>query len=781
MKNIMEKFRGCVETLKYTDGIVQMQEFCYSKAVEAWQTWKDYNISPDKIAELSAMPYQVFCTSADKDIVSVRDAIFRVVAYCDTNARDKNTINEYDDKRTVAMAGIYQNAWVKQLLKYKLDPVSVSSGIRNTIAYLENPTENWPIVSETHRQEIARYFCDTPEYDPNSFNTILWSALGDCWEGKNRQNATAFLTHCIYNISHEWKQGSDIAGLIAHEAADGWKYDLQNEMSNGSYGCIWWHKLPNKQHRSEILQKLRSIIDDGDTFDFYYIKNNQAYFKAVVKDFATVDDYAERQEQWSEHNPVWFNPDISEYCDDNHQADIVFLISSFEHIEPGIMIDNFHLYKNRTYNHRTDIVAYEAIETVSVGSIKSTSKMQKYADILISNRNLVLTGAPGTGKTFLAKQIAEMLGATEDNGQCQMVQFHPSMDYTDFVEGLRPVKSDDDSSEVSGFKRHNGVFKQFCADALTNLQKSKNNRDVMFEQNLEDAYYRLVDDIENNEVSDIPTRSGIKMPCNISSDGNIVLTTQNSNKKNVYTVSLAQLKRIAKIFRNAKDLSNINNISKTLRNEIGIGGHSSAFWATLKLIYDRYYQELQEQTSQQCVQLKNFVFIIDEINRGELSKIFGELFFSLDPGYRGEKGRVLTQYQNLIDKSDIFGAGFYVPENVYIIGTMNDIDRSVESMDFAIRRRFVWCEITAEDSAESMNLNAETCNYMTRLNTGLKNAGFSSAYYVGGAYFLKLNSGETTPEELWDYRLSSLLYEYLRGREDADEQLCNLKNAFFGF
>ena len=79
--------------------------------------------------------------------------------------------------------------------------------------------------------------------------------------------------------------------------------------------------------------------------------------------------------------------------------------------------------------------------------------------------------------------------------------------------------------------------------------------------------------------------------------------------------------------------------------------------------------------------------IFDEINRGEISKIFGELFFSIYPDYRSDKDKVKTQYQNLVEKGDDFDYEFYVPENVYIIGTMNDIDRSVESMDFAFRRR----------------------------------------------------------------------------------------------
>ena len=89
---------------------------------------------------------------------------------------------------------------------------------------------------------------------------------------------------------------------------------------------------------------------------------------------------------------------------------------------------------------------------------------------------------------------------------------------------------------------------------------------------------------------------------------------------------------------------------------------------------------------------KKFVFIIDEINRGEISKIFGGTFFSVDPGYRGQKGSVSTQYANLHENDE----KFYIPENVYIIGTMNDIDRSVDTFDFAMRRRFRFVEVTAE-------------------------------------------------------------------------------------
>jgi len=173
---------------------------------------------------------------------------------------------------------------------------------------------------------------------------------------------------------------------------------------------------------------------------------------------------------------------------------------------------------------------------------------------------------------------------------------------------------------------------------------------------------------------------------------------------------------------------------------------------------------------------KPFVFIIDEINRGELSKIFGELFYAIDPGYRGEKGRVSTQYQELItDETDLFKNGFYVPENVYIIGTMNDIDRSVESMDFAVRRRFAWQEISAEMSATNMGLPDDVKARMKKVNDAIEQCELSSAYHIGGAYFLKLKGADY--EGLWNNHIRGLVEEYYRGNPDGPGYIQKIHEA----
>ena len=196
---------------------------------------------------------------------------------------------------------------------------------------------------------------------------------------------------------------------------------------------------------------------------------------------------------------------------------------------------------------------------------------------------------------------------------------------------------------------------------------------------------------------------------------------------------------------------------------------------------------------------KNYVFIIDEINRGEMSKIFGELFFSIDPGYRGKKGKIRTQYANLQDEQNEFDKAlnirdsnnfghFFIPENVYIIGTMTDIDRSVDSMDFAMRRRFAFKEVKAEDRIDMLrdenNGISEYAEAAIQCMKSLNNAieateGLSSAYDIGPAYFLKLRNYKGNFRDLWDYHIEGVVREYLRGMDDDGKKFENLKKAYF--
>ncbi|MCC8176010.1 MAG: AAA family ATPase [Bacteroidales bacterium] len=355
---------------------------------------------------------------------------------------------------------------------------------------------------------------------------------------------------------------------------------------------------------------------------------------------------------------------------------------------------------------------------------------QRYVVLLKENHNIVLHGAPGTGKTYLAQKIADQMGA-----QWEMAQFHPSYDYTDFVEGLRPVNGDESGN--IGFRRMDGVFKSFCKKALRNwVDSAKSQAEIQREASLQEQVETFLTSCVEEE-REMQLTTGNRFSITEFDDEHIRVNSPDNKKVTELTLSMAEL---MKILATDNDISAVKDVKECLGQKFGTQQNSYIFIL---------YKEIKAMKGQvpvivaNAVPRKNFVFIIDEINRGDLSKIFGELFFSIDPGYRGEKGKVQTQYQNIVEDGDLFKNGFYIPENVYIIGTMNDIDRSVESMDFAMRRRFTFCEITADESAENFPLDDSTKELMSRLNNAIAATdGLGRDYQIGAAYFKNLKSPE---------------------------------------
>lgn len=419
-----------------------------------------------------------------------------------------------------------------------------------------------------------------------------------------------------------------------------------------------------------------------------------------------------------------------------------------------------------------DLEVYEKDSKNNMKYDKEPSGLvNKFTTLLKSTRNLILTGAPGTGKTYLAKQIATAMGCTKD--EIGFVQFHPSYDYTDFVEGLRPVSKD--NCDNIGFERKDGVFKEFCKKALkANFYNDSNNTD-----NFEESWEKMIGYLNENNFLEISLLSGkgnFRVELNEYGNG----LANRTYKDDVYSEG-DWIKGKSKFFSK----NQLYNIYKGLSG-VPAGGHDNYRKAIINHMESDFGLLKYRESKISSVSSKPFVFIIDEINRGEISKIFGELFFSIDPDYRGEKGRVKTQYQNLVEQGDLFSDGFFVPENVYIIGTMNDIDRSVESMDFAFRRRFAFAEVKAEDNVgmldalEELGLKDDAINKMMSLNKTISEIdGLSPSYHIGASYFLKLKEYDGDWEALWNYHLEGLLREYLRGMTNADEEMKKLENAYW--
>ena len=401
-------------------------------------------------------------------------------------------------------------------------------------------------------------------------------------------------------------------------------------------------------------------------------------------------------------------------------------------------------------------------------------KYSEYIDLLKENHNLVLTGAPGTGKTFMAQAIAEEMGCGKDE-MC-FVQFHPSYDYTDFVEGLRPIEKSD--GQV-GFERKDGVFKEFCKKALKNIVDSEKSieslsKELSWEEKLQDF---IEDAIENNTKFILSNKSEFSIE---DIKGRVIIVHNEQNEKT--TRIYVNADDIIQLLSNEVPLNYVRDIRTFFKRKFGSQPDSYAYIITKEIRKKKNNKVVLSSVNK--IDLKPFVFIIDEINRGEASKIFGELFYAIDPGYRGKTDvRVKTQYQNLIPESDVFADGCYVPDNVYIIGTMNDIDRSVESMDFAMRRRFTWKEVTPTETQsmlDTLPCADEAKKTMNRLNEEIANTdGLGTAYMVGPAYFLKLGNNGGDFKRLWNMNIEPLLKEYLRGFRKSDDILKKFRMVYF--
>lgn len=471
----------------------------------------------------------------------------------------------------------------------------------------------------------------------------------------------------------------------------------------------------------------------------------------------------------------------------------------------GILSKKFDLEENpsndiyKIQNRKTACKIIEEL-TGDIVSEYDNLLLGECIELLMQNRNLILTGAPGTGKTYLAKNIASQIILNKDydesvendinfKEQCTFVQFHPSYDYTDFVEGLRP---ENDNGNI-GFERKDGVFKAFCKKALKNLKDSEKDIATLNYDEIIKKYF--LEFIENDIQSSIEKGGyGIKglkgeeisPVVYVELKGNDRFNYKINSKQNNQYTNRENLNSLIECYKNII-IKNYDKITHKMLSEY-TSGYTSSTYGILKAFYDNYNEKIEQEKNNitvQEVEKRDFVFIIDEINRGEISKIFGELFFSVDSGYRGEKGKVQTQYANLIEDGDEFKDGFYIPENVYIIGTMNDIDRSVESMDFAMRRRFAWKEIKAEDTQETIlkdlgDLKDETIKRMNNLNKVIRNkeTNLSEAYCIGAAYFKKIKDYEGDFNKLWENHLEGLLFEYTRGMQNQETILKELKNAY---
>ena len=420
--------------------------------------------------------------------------------------------------------------------------------------------------------------------------------------------------------------------------------------------------------------------------------------------------------------------------------------------------------------------------TVQEELVQPKGYRNPFSSMLLESKNLIFRGAPGTGKTYLAREIAADIisNGYEDKYDCltdeqkqqvAFVQFHPSYDYSDFVEGLRPTTNRDGTV---GFELRDGIFKKFVDCARTNYENSqKSGETIEKEATVQESMTEFFSDVEF-DIDTFKTINGNEFTIIGVDDGHIYISIPGNAMVNKLALNLDEVR---KMLESEQKFERIKDITTFFGKTFATQGYSYDF-AIYKAIKAKKSAVSKAKAKQE--ELKKYIFIIDEVNRGEISKIFGELFFAIDPGYRGKAGEISTQYSNLHSDPD---EKFYIPENVYIIGTMNDIDRSVDSFDFAMRRRFRFVELRADErlemlaSLENEELEAEAIRRMAALNKAIVEVeDLNESYQIGASYFLKLKTLDF--DQLWTDYLQPLLQEYIQGMYDEEGILNRFARAY---
>jgi 5-methylcytosine-specific restriction protein B len=455
-----------------------------------------------------------------------------------------------------------------------------------------------------------------------------------------------------------------------------------------------------------------------------------------------------------------------------------------------VSIENLDLFSKEIHVSETLIEFYETFNAAIIryNKFEKLKKMILVKDTSVNllnyKKQIILQGPPGTGKTKSAKDIAvEMLGLRNvndlnNNDQFKLIQFHPSYTYEDFVRGIVSIPNEDGEGVL--FKTENKILAEFAEKALKNkLDSQKGATELSKEKWLNEQFEKFIDFISDE----------------IEKNGKVELT------ESVFIIGLDNdafrykgiqgwtEKGTRMLFKDIKQAFLDNN---TIRQELKHNQNvsRSAYWDATYFIktVELFRKFLTDENikfavnSNEIEPLKNYVLIIDEINRANLPSVLGELIYALE--YRDEAVESMYEFEG---KREII-----LPSNLYIIGTMNTADRSVGHIDYAIKRRFAFVDVlpthqAIDDVVTDLDLNtkakelyhkvAELFNEDKSKNVYLQSDFKAKDVQLGHSYFLVETENEL--ELKLKFEIKPLLNEYVKDGILCEDAILEINNLWY--
>jgi MoxR-like ATPase len=387
------------------------------------------------------------------------------------------------------------------------------------------------------------------------------------------------------------------------------------------------------------------------------------------------------------------------------------------------------------------------------------SKVETLKNLLFKKHQIILQGAPGTGKTYTAKEIAyslvsgenlssesnerkRQLAELEKSEQFKFIQFHPAYSYEDFVRG---IVAESNGNQID-YKTKDKILAEFAKTAFKNYQDSQKTPEILSEEKRLQLLFDEFKDFVQTAIEGTESRYKINDIAYIFEIENDAFRYKGDNWGNSQRMKF-------------QDILSLHSANVTERWQIkvleGISGlakqHATYFLLMLKIFQEFIKDKKPSIAIEGQIQLKNYVLIIDEINRANLPSVLGELIYALE--YRGES--VDSMYDLDGDRSLV------LPENLYIIGTMNTADRSVGHIDYAIRRRFAFVDVGADENVITLEKAKTLFNEVRNIFKADIASDFElKDIELGHSYYLAKDESEL-PVKL-EYEIKPLLREYVK-------------------